>query len=103
MLNMMCAIRIVPKPSGTDMLRKSVSSEAPRTISGDDMGRKISRFVVPRPRNPYRTSASAIRVPSAVAAIEVTAATSRETTIELRSPGTASQCRQLSSVKPCHV
>ena len=28
-----------------------VSSDAPRTISGVDIGRKISRFVPDRPRN----------------------------------------------------
>jgi hypothetical protein len=53
MQNMTCAIRIVEKPIGTKlMFRKSVSSDAPRTISGVDSGRKTSKFVVPRPRKP---------------------------------------------------
>ena len=39
------------------MLRKSVSSEAPSTISGVDIGRKTSRFVAPRPRKSCRTIA----------------------------------------------
>src|SRR5207249_7196509 len=47
MQNITCAIRIVQKPKTTLRLRKSVSSEAPRTISGDDSGRKISRLVAP--------------------------------------------------------
>ena len=48
---MMWAIRIVPKPCGIFQLRKSVSSEAPITISGVVIGMKISRFVVAEPRN----------------------------------------------------
>ncbi len=53
MQNMMCAIRIVQKPNVMKlvMFRKSVSSEAPRTISGVESGRKTRMFVVARPRN----------------------------------------------------
>ena len=46
-----------------------VSSDAPSTISGVDIGRKMSRFVAARPRNPWRTRASAISVPRIVATI----------------------------------
>src|SRR5262249_25943999 len=42
MQNITCATRIVQKPNGTNVkFRKSVSSEAPRTISGVESGRKI--------------------------------------------------------------
>ena len=52
MQNMMCAIRIVQKPNVMKvMFRKSVSSEAPRTISGVESGRKMRMLVVARPRN----------------------------------------------------
>src|SRR5215213_3806208 len=51
MLNMMCAMRIVPKPVATLRLRNSVSSDAPITISGVVIGRKISRLSGPRPRH----------------------------------------------------
>jgi hypothetical protein len=50
MLNVMCAIRIVRKPSGTPKLRKSVRSDEPMTISGVAIGRKMSKFVAPLPR-----------------------------------------------------
>ena len=46
MLNMMCAIRIVLNPAAIFQFRKSVSSDAPITISGVVIGMKISRFVV---------------------------------------------------------
>jgi hypothetical protein len=99
MQNMMCAIRIVQNPKTIVRFRKSVSNEAPRTISGVDSGRKISRLVAPRPRNPYRTSARAISVPSAVATNAARNAISSDSTIALRKPGTPSQFFQLSSVK----
>ena len=41
------------------MAMNSVSSEAPSTISGVDMGRKMSRFVAAAARNEWRTRASA--------------------------------------------
>ncbi len=71
---MMWAIRIVQKPSGICqspqyMLRNSASSEEPRTTSGVAIGRKISRFVVERPRKRWRTSAKEISVPRMVPTI----------------------------------
>ena len=55
MLNMMWAIRIVialgGKNGGAPIATNSVSSEAPSTISGVAIGRKMKRFVVLRPRN----------------------------------------------------
>src|SRR5919106_6448599 len=50
MLNMTCAKRIVQKPRATPRLRKSVKSEAPRTIYGAVIAMKTSVFVAPRPR-----------------------------------------------------
>ena len=50
-MNITCAMKIVPNPVTICRLRNSVSSDAPSTISGVDIGRKISMFVAPRPRN----------------------------------------------------
>ena len=52
MQNMTCAMKIVQKPKTTLKLRKSVSRDAPSTISGVDSGKKIRMFVTPRPRKP---------------------------------------------------
>ena len=49
--NMTCAMKIVQNPVATPRLRNSVSRDAPSTISGVDIGRKISRFVLDLPRN----------------------------------------------------
>ena len=103
MQNMMCAIKIVQNPNTTFRLRNSVSSEAPSTISGVDSGRKMRMFVAPRPRKPYRTSASAIRVPRTVATMLANSAISSERKIALRIPGTPSQYLQLFQVKPCQT
>ena len=44
-----------------------VSRDAPRTISGVAIGKKIKRFVVERPLNLYLPNAKAISVPRTVA------------------------------------
>ena len=51
-MNITWAMKIVQKPSWKTVveLRKSVSSDAPSTISGVDIGRNTRRFVPPRPR-----------------------------------------------------
>ena len=82
---------------------ESVSSEAPSTISGVAIGRKTSMFVAPRPRNRWRTSAIAIKVPSAVATAVARKAIWSESQTELRIPATASQWIQLSKVNCSHV
>ena len=95
-------MKIVTNPSRktADVFRKSVSSDAPRTISGVDMGRKTRRFVAPRPAKRWRTIASAMSVPSAVA----TTVASKPTSIEVMRaswiPRTAFQFTQLSNVNP---
>ena len=49
-MNMTWAMKIVANPVTMLRFRNSVRSDAPRTISGVDIGRKISMFVAPRPR-----------------------------------------------------
>src|SRR5215210_3341779 len=66
MQNMMWAITMVQRPSGTPALRNSARSDAPSTTSGVAIGRKISRLVEARPRNRWRASANAIIVPRTV-------------------------------------
>ena len=99
-MNITWAMKIVPNPVKIRMLRKSVSSEAPSTISGVDIGRKISMFVAPRPRNWCRTIASASIVPRIVAAIVETTPISSEVMTASLIPGTESQLSQLSNVNP---
>ena len=94
-------MKIVRKPGvKTRAFTNSVRSEAPSTISGVAMGRKISRFVAPRPRKRWRTIASATIVPRTVATIVESAPISSDLMTASRIPGTASQWTQLSSVKP---
>ena len=50
MLNMMWAIRIVSSLRGWPIETNIVRSEAPSTISGVAIGRKMKMFVAPRPR-----------------------------------------------------
>ena len=86
------------------MLRKSVSSEAPSTISGDDIGRKIEQVGRPPAAEPVADERERDQRPERGGDDrDVSAAISSETTIALRSAGTASQWRQLSRVKPCQV
>src|SRR6478672_8070939 len=73
--NMMCATRIVQKPSCPESpeATKRASSEEPSTISGAAIGRKISRLEVERPAKSWRTSANAASVPRIVAPARVLA------------------------------
>ena len=66
---MMCAIRIVQKPSwpANPLVTNSASSEEPITISGEAIGRKMNTLAAERPRKRCRTSAKAISVPRMVA------------------------------------
>ena len=96
-------MKMVVKPVAKRIWRKRVRSEAPRTISGVAIGRKTRRFVEPRARKRWRTSASATSVPSTVAiTVEISAISSERITAS-RIPGTASQLIQLSKVKACQV
>jgi hypothetical protein len=65
--NRMCATTTVQNPSGTRSVTNNASSDEPITTSGVAIGRKISTFVVDRPRNRCRARANAISVPSTVA------------------------------------
>ena len=71
-----------------------VSSDAPRTISGVAIGRKISRFVDDRPRNRWRTRASAMSVPRTVAMIVEAKAMIRLLVTASPSPGRPSGLSQ---------
>ena len=66
---MMCAIRIVQKPSWPPKpaATNSASSEEPITISGEAIGRKMIRFAADRPAKRCRTRANATSVPRMVA------------------------------------
>ena len=54
---------VIPK------FKNIVSNDAPRTISGVAIGKKISKFVLDLPANLYRPNANAINVPNIVAKI----------------------------------
>ena len=58
-MNITCAMKIVTNPSWkiAVVFRKSVRSDAPSTISGVAIGRKMSTFVAPRPTKRCRTIA----------------------------------------------
>ena len=73
MQNMTWAISRVVKPSGVPRMRKKESSEEPITISGVAIGITIRKFAARRPKNWWRTRASAIIVPITV---EITVASS---------------------------
>ena len=67
MQNITCAISSVWKPSdGVPRMRKKESSAAPMTTSGVAIGITIRKFAERRPKNWWRTSASAIIVPTMV-------------------------------------
>jgi hypothetical protein len=58
---------IVVKPGLIPKFRNIVKSEAPKTISGVAIGKKIKRFVLLRPLKLYRPKAKAMSVPRIVA------------------------------------
>ncbi len=76
------------------------SSAAPITTSGVAIGSTISRFAPRRPKNLWRTSASAISVPITVAIRVVSAASLSERIIASFSSVMAKAFSQYSSVKP---
>jgi hypothetical protein len=96
------ATRIVQKPSwpARPPLTNIESSEEPITISGVAIGRKISTFAEPRPRNRCRTIANAISVPSRVAPRVASAAIVIDCTTESHMPTGSHMWVQLSRVSP---
>jgi hypothetical protein len=104
-MNMTWAMKIVQNPSWKTavVLRKSVRSDAPRTISGVDIGRKMRRFVLARPTNWWRTMAIAMSVPSTVATNVASAATSSDVWSAPEIPRTEFQWIQLSNVNPSQM
>ena len=67
--NITCAIMVRTNPGVMPRFKNIVSREAPSTISGVAIGKKISRLVVDRPANLYLPNAKAINVPRMVASI----------------------------------
>ena len=57
------------KPGVIPRFKNIVSKDAPSTISGVAIGKKISKLVVDRPANLYLPKAKAINVPKIVAKI----------------------------------
>ena len=104
-MNITCAMKIVQKPSWKTplVLRNNVRRDAPSTISGAAIGRKTRTFVVERPTKRWRTIASAISVPSAVATSVEMIAISMDVITADRMPRIASQWIQLSRVKPSQM
>ena len=107
MLNMMWAMRIVialsGKNGGAAIATKSVSNDAPRTISGVAIGRKMNRLVVLRPRKSCRARARAMSVPRIVATIVENNAMIRLIVTALWRPGTEKMLSQASIENPCHT
>ena len=103
MQNMMWAMTTVVNPGCTRRDRNWASSAAPSTTSGVDMGRKMSRFAAERPRNVYRTSAIAMRVPSTVATAVAITPTVSELTSDSHTRGAPHGFFQASSVNPRHT
>ena len=67
MQNITWAMMVVSSEVFKPTLMNIVRSDAPRTISGVAIGKKIKRFVVERPLNLYLPNAKAINVPKTVA------------------------------------
>ena len=67
--NITCAIMVGTNPGVIPRFKNIVRRDAPNTISGVAIGKKISKLVVDRPANLYLPNAKAIRVPSMVAKI----------------------------------
>ena len=65
--NITCAIMVGSNPGVIPRFKNIVRRDAPNTISGVAIGRKIRRLVVERPANLYRPNAKAINVPRIVA------------------------------------
>jgi hypothetical protein len=102
-LNIVWAMRIVAKPVARPIVMKRPSSAAPRTTSGVASGRKTKKSVNARPLKRWRTSASAMNVPSTTASAVDSAAISSEFVSASCRPSTANGLLQWSSVKPSHV
>lgn len=103
MQNMMCAMTVVQKPVLIFKLTNIAKSEAPMTISGVAIGRKMSKFVELRPRNLYLPSAKAIIVPRIVARRVDRKPILSELPSATQISGAPHGFFQLSSVKPCQL
>src|SRR5436190_22236835 len=101
--NMMCASRIVMNPWGTRAFTNIESREDPRTMSGDAIARKLTKFTAPAQRKRYRPSAMPRNVPRMVEKIVARNATSRVSFNDVERSGNAKRSRQASSDACSHL
>jgi hypothetical protein len=83
--------------------KNSESKEAPKTISGVAIGKKIKRFEDDRPLNAYRPIAKAIIVPRIVEKIVASKPILIEFPKASQTSGAPHGFFQLSNVKPFHT
>ncbi len=98
--NITCAITVGQKPGLIWKTRKSESSDAPKTISGVAIGKKIKRFEVERPLNLWRPIAKAIIVPRIVEKIVANKPILIELDSAVQTSGAPQGFCQLLKVKP---
>ena len=98
-----CAITVGQKPGLILKTKKSERREAPRTISGVAIGKKISRLVVERPLNLWRPRAKAIIVPRIVEKSVARKPILMELPNALQISGAPQGFFQLSKVNPFHT
>ena len=96
-------MKLSGKNGGAPIATNSVNSEAPSTISGVAIGRKMNRFVLLRPTKSCRARASAMAVPSAVATNVDNRAIAMLIATALSSPATPNGSSHAASVNPCHT
>jgi hypothetical protein len=101
--NATCARITVVKPSRSPSAAKKSSSDEARTISGTTIGSAMRATRGPVLRSRPRASASAAAVPTAVATIVVTTATTRLLRSDVRICGLEKRRSYQSSVNPPHT
>ena len=101
--NTTCAITVGQKPGLILKTKNSESSEAPRTISGVAIGKKIRRLELERPLNLYRPIAKAIIVPRIVEKIVASRPIFIELPRALHTSGAPQGFCQLLKVKPFQI
>jgi hypothetical protein len=90
-------------PGVIPRFKNIVRRDAPNTISGVAIGKKISKLVVDRPANLYLPNAKAIRVPSMVAKIVEIKPIFRELPSAIQMSGAPHGFFQFFNVKPFHT
>ncbi|CAB4716116.1 unannotated protein [freshwater metagenome] len=97
------AITVGQKPGLILKTKKSERSDAPKTISGVAIGKKISRLELDRPLNWYRPIAKAIIVPRIVAKVVASKPIFMELPSALQTSGAPQGFFQLLRVKPFQI